>query len=79
MISKRAIIRMLLDGHQLKAIVAIGYNPRKHIQAKLIICAHLFGVLTHADMAFVDEKRVLVGAKTFFLELIGLGRVPYLS
>ena len=46
---------MLLDGHHLNAIIAVLNHTRQHIVLEFGVGAHLFGILTHTHMAFIDQ------------------------
>ena len=69
---------MLLDGHHLNGVVAVGLHARQHILPKLSVCPHLLGILSHADMALVDEQRRLLGLEAGLLPHVGNLRIPYL-
>ena len=70
---------MFLDGHNLDTVVSICHDARQHILTELIVRPHLFRILRHSDMAFVDEQGRALGLKVFFLEVIRFGWVPNLS
>ena len=70
---------MLLDGHDLDAVITVLDDARQDVLAELRIGAHLLRILTHADMALVDEQRTLVGLEGLFLPLVRLFGSPYLS
>ena len=70
---------MLLDGHNLDGVVAVGDNARQHVHAEFLIGAHTLAVLCHADMALVDEQRLGVRHEVGDFELIRLLRVPHLG
>ena len=79
MIAKRAIVRMLLNGHYLNAVISIFNNTRKNILFKLLVGAHLLGILSHSNVTLVDEQRIGVWAESFLLPHILLLRSPHLS
>ena len=54
MIAERTIVGMLLYGHNLNAIIAIFDYSGQHIILELRIGAHLFCILTHSDVAFIN-------------------------
>ena len=54
-VAERAVVRVLLDGHDLDGVVAVGGDARQHLGAEFVVAAHLFLLLSHADVAFVDE------------------------
>ena len=78
MISKGAIIRMLLDGHNLNAIVAILHYTRQDILTEFVIRSHFLCILRHPDVALVDKQRVLVDLEFFGLESVRLFGRPNL-
>ena len=78
-VAEAAVIGMLLDGHYLNAVVAIGSHSGQDIVAELSIGADALLVLSHADVALVDEERVGSGAELLHLPLISLLGVPHLS
>ena len=79
MIAKRAIIRMLLYGHNLYAVVTCFHDTWQHIILKFGVCTNLLGILRHAYVAFVDEQRISGGFKVGCLPCVRLLRTPYLS
>ncbi len=68
---------MLLYGHHLYGVVAVGGDSGKYLVAEFDIGSHLLLLLGHADMAFVDEQRASVGVELLDFPLIG-GRLPHL-
>ena len=78
MIAEGAIVRMLLNGHNLDAVVAVLDDARQHIVFELAVGAHFLGVLSHSDVALVDEERVGIGFEFCFLPHIRFLRVPHL-
>ena len=77
-IAETAVIGVLLNGHNLYAVVTLFDDARQHVLAKLIVCAHLFSVLRHADMAFVNQQRGGVGLERLFLKHVFLFGSPHL-
>ena len=81
MVAERAIVRMLLDGHNLDAVVAqFGYT-RQHIVLKFDIRSYALLLGSHTDMAFVDHQRFVGFPSARSFALSGnewLGRSPYL-
>ena len=57
MVAKRTIIRMFLNGHDLYAIVSVLDDTWKHVVPELHVCAHLLGILSHTDVAFINQER----------------------
>jgi len=78
MISKTAIIRMLLDSHHLHAVITILHDAWKHMILKLGIGTHFLCILRHAYMAFIDEQRILGWTERLHLPLVSLFRCPHL-
>ena len=58
---------MLLDGHDLNAIIAIGNDAWQYIVLKLSISAHLLGILSHSDVALVDEEWIHLSPESLLL------------
>ena len=79
MVTKRAVVRMLLYGHHLNAVITILDDAWQHIVLELRIGAYLLGILTHSHMALIDEQRRLVGLELLLAENIRFLRVPYLG
>ena len=69
---------MLLDGHNLYAVVTTGNDSGQHLLAELVIGRYALFFARHAHVAFVDEQRRGVGLELLHLELIGCG-LPHLS
>ncbi len=61
---------MLLYGHYLYGVVAVGGDARKHLLAELVVGAHSLFVFGHAYVALVDEQRRDVGPEIRNLEFI---------
>ena len=78
MVAKRSVIRMLLYRHYLNTIVSISDDAGKNVFSKLVICAHLLGILRHTNVAFVDKKGISVRFEICFLENIRISRRPNL-
>ena len=71
MIAERAIIGMLLNGHNLYAVVAVVDDARQNVLLELGVGAHLLGILSHANVALVDEEWVGLGFESLLFPLIG--------
>ena len=69
---------MLLNSHNLDAVVAILDDSWQHILTEFCIGTHFLGILRHTDMALVDEKRVDISLEFLFLPLIWGLRIPHL-
>ena len=77
-IAEAAVIGVLLNGHNLDAVVTLFDDARQHVFAKFVVSAHLFSILRHTDMAFVNQQRGGVGLERLFLKHIFLFGCPYL-
>ena len=54
-ITEAAIIRMLLNGHNLNAIIAVFHDTRQHIVFKFGVGSYFFSILPHPDVALVNK------------------------
>ncbi len=76
MIAERAIIGMLLYGHELDGVVAVLRDAGQDVDAEFLVCAHALLLLGHADVRLVYQQRARVGTEARGLEFIrGLGGV----
>ena len=78
MIAERSVIRMLLNGHNLNAVISVCLDTGQHVLTKLVVRAHLLCVLRHTDVAFIYKQRRLCRLKRLLLPFILLLRIPYL-
>ena len=78
-VAERAVVRMLLDSHNLDAVIAVGDDTRKYVVLELRICAHLLCIFAHSYVALIDEQRTLVRLESLFLPNVRLLGCPYLS
>ena len=78
MIAERTIVGMLLYGHNLNAIIAIFDYSGQHIIFELRIGAHLFCILTHSDVAFINQQRRSLRFEIILLPLVSFLGTPYL-
>ena len=78
MIAETAIIGMLLYGHNLDAVITVGGNARQHILTELVVRAYLFGILCHADVAFIYQQGRGVRTESLLLPHVRLLRCPNL-
>ena len=76
-VTEGSVVRMLLDSHDLNAVVTILYDTWQHVFLEFRVGAHLLGILSHAYVALVDEQRSGVRPEGLLLPLVRL-RVPYL-
>ena len=70
---------MLLNRHDLDAVVAVFDDARQHFFAKLHVSADFFRVLTHSDVTFIDEQRRFRGSERAFFPPIRLFGLPNLG
>ncbi|EJX08615.1 membrane protein [gut metagenome] len=78
MVTKTAIIRMFLQCHNLQAVVTLFNDTRQDIFSKFIIGTYLFGILSHTDMAFINQQWIALWLESLLLEYIFLLGIPYL-
>ena len=76
-IAEGSIIRMLLDSHDLNAVVTILNDTWQHLLLKLSVGTNLLCILSHSDMALIDEQRSGARLEGLLLPLVRL-RAPYL-
>ena len=79
MVSERAVIGVLLDGHDLDAVIAQFVNTRQHISTELFVGIHFLLLGGHTDMAFVDIETAFLFdfLSAMFPLVFGFG--PHLS
>ena len=70
---------MLLDGHYLDAVVACLVYTGQYIQTEFLVCANLLCVLSHTDVALVDEQRTGIGFELSVLPFVFLFGLPNLG
>ena len=78
MITEAPVIRMLLNRHNLNCIIARLFDARQNVFFKLNVSADFLGVLRHADVAFINQKRFRIDFKAFVVPLVRLRRIPNL-
>ena len=76
-IAEGSIIRMLLDSHDLNAVVTILNDTWQHLLLELGVGSNLLSILSHSDMALIDEQRSGVWLEGLLLPLVRL-RAPNL-
>ena len=79
MIAETAIIGMLLNGHNLDAIITCLVHTRQHVYAELLVRAYLLCILSHADMALVNEQRTCIRFELVILPFILVLGLPHLG
>ena len=79
MIAKGAVIRVLLDGHDLDGVIPVAGHARQHFETKFLVGSGLLFLRGHANMALVDEQRRGVRPKIVDAELVFLRRIPNLG
>ena len=57
MVAEAAVIGVLLNRHNLNAVIAVFLYAGQDILGKFLVCTDFFRILCHADMAFIDEQR----------------------
>jgi hypothetical protein len=79
MIAETAIVGVLLYGHYLYTVIAFLLDTRQDVETKFLIGAYSLGILSHADMAFVDKQRAGLTLEMAMTEFIRLLRSPNLG
>lgn len=67
-ITEGAIIRMLLNRHDLDAVVAILDDARQNVLLELRVSSHLLSILSHTDVALIDQERSGLWLEVFFFQ-----------
>ena len=57
MVSKRAVVGVLLQGHDLDGVVPQLADARQHGHAEVQVAVHAWLLTGHADVALVDAQR----------------------
>ena len=70
---------MLLDSHNLNAVITVLDDSWKHLVLELCVCAYLLLILSHTNMALIDKQRVFLWLEGSLLPDIVLFWRPYLS
>ena len=70
---------MLLNGHNLDAVITISSYAGQDVIAELGVCTHALFVLGHTDVALIDEQRICGGLELLNLPLVSIFRRPNLS
>ena len=70
---------MLLNSHDLDAIITIVHYAWQNGTPELIVSRYFFFGTGHSDVAFVNEQGFCIGHKFIHLELEGIFRIPNLS
>ena len=78
MIAETSIIGMFLYSHYLYTVVSVVDDTWQNKFFKFGVRTHLFGILPHANMAFVDQQGRSVGLKLLFRPLVGVFGLPHL-
>ena len=78
LIAERAVIRVLLQRHDLDGVVAQFFHARQHLFAEFLEGTHLLLFRRHADMAFVDERMGPLAGVAVLPDKL-LGRSPHLG
>ena len=78
-VAERAVVGVLLYGHNLYGVVAVGGYARQNLGAEFLVSAHAFAFLGHAYVALIYEQGFGVGGEFVVFPFIGCCRFPYLS
>ena len=78
MIAETSVVRMLLNRHDLNSVVAGLFDTRQNIFFELGISADFLGVLRHADVTLVNQKRIRIDFKAGVFPLVRLFGIPNL-
>ena len=78
MIAEAAVVRVLLNRHDLHGGIAGFFDARQDVIFEFGVGADFLGVLRHADMRFVNQKRVRVNLEALVVPLVLLRRIPHL-
>ena len=76
-VAEGAVVRMLLDSHDLDAVVTVLNDTWQHVFLEFRVGAHLLGILSHSDVALVDEQRSGARLEGLLLPLVRF-RAPHL-
>ena len=78
LIPEGAVVRVLLQGHDLQDVVAEFLHARKHVPAEILERGHLLLLAAHPDVAFIDQR---MGPPPGLAPrpLVGNGRIPDLG
>ena len=79
MIAERAVIRVLLNGHDLDGVVSIVSHARQDVDPEFLERPRLLFLRSHAYMALIDEQWRCVRPKIIDAKLVLLRRVPNLG
>ena len=79
MVAKRAVIRMLGDGHELDGVVAVRLDARQDVLGEFLVGTYPFGLLRHAHVRLVNQQRLAVQLRRGVLIYIRCGRIPELA
>ena len=79
LIAERAVVRVLLDGHELNGVVTRRGDAGEDAIGELLPGADLFLLLRHAGVDFVDQRGGILAAVVRMPPAIGLRRVPDLG
>ena len=78
MVTEAAVVGVLLDSHDLDAVVAVLGHARQYVLTELVVGAHLLFLLAHANVALIDQQRVGGGTEGTFFPLIRSLGIPNL-
>ena len=78
-VAERTVVGVFLNGHDLDGIVSVLHYARKNVFAEFFVSTHALFVLSHTDMAFIDEQRVGFRLEVLDFELVFSCRFPDLG
>ena len=79
MVSEASVIGMLLDGHDLYAVISGSLYTRQDIILEFYVSTHTLTLLSHAHMTLVYEQRVFLGFEIPVTETVLLLGIPHLG
>ena len=80
MVTEGAVVRMLLDSHDLHAVISEFSDTRKDVLTELFVSRDFLCISSHTDMALVDKERFLflLAVLDGFMFPFIFGHGPYL-
>ena len=70
MISKRTVVRVFLDGHELDTVVSTRFDVGQNLVSKLSVSCYFTMDRRHADVRFVDFEVLRSFSRTRVLKLV---------
>ena len=75
-ITKWAIIGMLLNGHNLNTVVSVCFDSRKDVVRKFFVWRNFLIFWAHTYVTFINQKRISGSNWSLMLKLVRLWWVP---